>query len=122
MNTEIKKRQRQPDTVTLSSEVLEKVTQWIRQAETELGVRVNRKQMVNWKLSQLTDQLSSVELRRAYQEFYDEEAFLKMALAEIRKAKSEGRSLSLDAIRLRYEKPKRKKRSNKTEKVSNVGF
>ena len=109
-----RKRTHYPDRVTLSVELLAKVDGWIAQTVVrKKGVRLNRKDIVLWKLEQATGDLSEAELQELAARFYDEERFLLDLLRDVKSAKARGEKVSLDALELQDVPKIRKKRRSK---------
>jgi hypothetical protein len=98
-NQEVKTKGRYPDRFTVYPENLEKIGKLLEQLRSGTpGCRATRKDVLNWIVGKVPDSLSPADMKELSDLFYDEESFVKIALAEIRAAKSRGERLTLEEI------------------------
>lgn len=98
------------ETVVLSENSSLKLTNLIEQAsQKKKGIKITRKNFVNWLIERLPENLSSSDMTSLVENFYDEEVFLRHLLKEIKKNKFEGKSISEYEIVLKSKRPSTKK-------------
>lgn len=79
--------------VALSVESVQKINAWLEQASTKKkGVKISRKDFINWLIEKSPDNLSGGDLSALIDRFYDEAKFLRHLLREVNQAKAEGKS------------------------------
>src|SRR5436305_1280715 len=87
------------DRITLEAGSLEKLDGWIKQVcGRKKGVSLSRKEAVNWLISKSPGTLSVDDHAAITEEFFDELRFLQASLKELRQARAQGESLSLEAV------------------------
>ena len=62
------------------------------------GIKIDKKQFVNWVIESAFKKLSPANEKELYAKFYDEELFLAQALKEVRKLKKTGQDFDLATI------------------------
>ncbi len=106
----LKKRQ---EHIALSEIASNKITSWIEQAATKKkGVRVSRKDFVNWLIEKGPDNLSGGDLNSLIERFYDEASFLRQLLREVQQAKKDGQTEPALEFIVRAKKSDQKKETN----------
>lgn len=79
--------------IALSELASEKITNWIEQAANKKkGVRITRKDFVNWLIEKSPENLGSGDLNSLVDRFYDEASFLRQLLREVKTAKKSGQN------------------------------
>ena len=79
--------------IALSEIASEKITNWIEQAANKKkGVRITRKDFVNWLIEKSPDNLGGGDLNSLIERFYDEASFLRQLLREVKNAKKNGQT------------------------------
>ena len=79
--------------IALSEASSEKITNWIDQVQAKKkGVRITRKDFLNWRLEEDPDVLSSKDVNALIERFYDEESLLRQLLRDVKKAKKNGQT------------------------------
>lgn len=74
--------------IAISEASSQKITNWIEQVQArKKGVRITRKDFLNWRLEEYPDVLSSKDLNALIERFYDEESLLRQLLRDVKKAK-----------------------------------
>ncbi len=77
--------------IALTEIASEKITNWIEQAANKKkGVRITRKDFVNWLIEKSPDNLGGGDLNSLIERFYDEASFLRQLLREVKIAKKNG--------------------------------
>lgn len=85
------KSKKQVEHIALSENSSKKITNWIEQVQAKRkGVRITRKDFLNWRLEEDPDVLSSKDVNALIERFYDEESFLRQLLRDVKKAKKSG--------------------------------
>jgi hypothetical protein len=80
------------DHVALTEDSSKKIKAWIEQvAQKKKGVKISKKQFVNWLIEKMQENLSSSDLSSLIDKFFDERKLLRLLLRESAKAKAEGR-------------------------------
>lgn len=99
------------DHVALKPESSRKINAWIEQVSLKKkGVKISRKQFVNWLIEKMPENLSSSDLASLIDHFFDERKLLRLLLRESAKAKAEGREDAGFELVVKTKKPE-----NKTE-------
>lgn len=123
---EQKKRNRFPDRFTVDPSNLEKLGRLVDQLESaRRGCKITRKEMLNWVLEKFPNDLEAVDLKELGSRFYDEERFLRLALAEVRAAKANGNTGALDDFLKKSEvgalpKVRRKRKPKETDSTASA--
>ena len=70
--------------VALSKASIQKINTWLEQASAEKkGVKISRKDFINWLIEKSPDNLSGGDLSALIDRFYDEAKFLRHLLREV---------------------------------------
>ncbi|HEY8269951.1 MAG TPA: hypothetical protein VIG33_03625 [Pseudobdellovibrionaceae bacterium] len=78
--------------VALSAASVQKINAWLEQASAKKkGVKISRKDFINWLIEKSPDNLSGSDLSALIDRFYDEAKFLRHLLREVNQAKAEGK-------------------------------
>lgn len=121
-----KSRPRHADRITLSHDSQARIDAWIDQVtENRKGVCINRGHIVNWLIGAQTDTLSHAEVSALTAIYFDEMKFLQQAMRELKNARKEGLSLSLESIltssqQRPSDKAKRRNRRKRCDRVLGV--
>lgn len=79
--------------IALSETSTMKINSWFEQINTKKkGVKISRKDFMNWLIEKSPDTLSAGDLSALIERFYDEAAFLRQLLKEVKTAKAQGKS------------------------------
>lgn len=79
--------------IALSENASAKITSWIEQVGIKKkGVRITRKDFVNWLVEKSPENLSNGDLNSLIDRFYDEASFLRQLLREVKTAKKNGQT------------------------------
>ncbi len=79
--------------IALSETSSLKINNWLDQvALKKKGVKITRKQFVNWLIEKMPDNLSGGDLASLIDRFYGEVKFLRHLLREANQAKADGKS------------------------------
>jgi len=79
--------------IALSEIASAKITSWIEQVGIKKkGVRISRKDFVNWLVEKSPENLSNADLNSLIDRFYDEASFLRQLLREVKTAKKNGQT------------------------------
>ena len=96
--------------IALSELASEKITNWIEQAANKKkGVRITRKDFVNWLIEKSPDNLGGADLNSLIDRFYDEASFLRQLLREVKNAKKNGQTEPALEFIVRAKKSEQKK-------------
>jgi hypothetical protein len=99
--------------IALSLLASEKITNWIEQAANKKkGVRITRKDFVNWLIEKSPENLGGADLNSLIDRFYDEASFLRQLLREVKTAKKNGQTEPALEFIVRAKKPEQKKEEN----------
>jgi hypothetical protein len=83
--------------IALTSQSVDRLNSWVEQLKAKhRGVTLNRKGLVNWLIEAHAAELSPSEEEALSRVFFDELKFLEQVMGDMRRAKAEGRSVSLD--------------------------
>lgn len=86
-----KKISKRYEHIALSENASDKITNWIEQVSVKKkGVRISRKDFVNWLVEKSQENLSNGDLNSLIDRFYDEASFLRQLLREVKTAKKNG--------------------------------
>lgn len=96
--------------IALSELASEKITNWIEQAANKKkGVRITRKDLVNWLIEKSPENLGGADLSSLIDRFYDEASFLRQLLREVKTAKKNGQTEPALEFIVRAKKQEQKK-------------
>ncbi len=88
-----KKTSKRYEHIALSETASEKISNWIEQIGVKKkGVRISRKDFVNWLVEKSPENLSNGDLNSLIDRFYDEASFLRQLLREVKNAKKNGQT------------------------------
>jgi len=87
----------------------QKLDRWIEQVNTKKKIRIARRDLLNWWLTRSPENLSNGDVNALIEEFYDEEAFLRQLLRDVKKAKKEGQTDPTLEVVVRAKKSEQKK-------------
>lgn len=88
-----KKTSKRYEHIALSETASEKISNWIEQIGIKKkGVRISRKDFVNWLVEKSPENLSNGDLNSLIERFYDEASFLRQLLREVKNAKKKGQT------------------------------
>ena len=110
------------ETVALTNASAEKIKNWIEQANAKKkGVKVSRKDFVNWLIEKSPENLSGGDLNALVDRFYDEERFLRQLLRDVKKAKESGQTeVMLDLVVKTKRNETKKDIGNSEEKLPDL--
>lgn len=92
LNIEDKIKKTNFDHVALLPSSSQKIKAWTSQvALKKKGVKISRKQFVNWLIEKMPENLSSSDIASLIENFFDERKLLRELLRESNRAKAEGR-------------------------------
>lgn len=95
--------------VTLLPDSSQKINSWLEQVSfKKKGVKISRKQFVNWLIEKMPENLSSSDLSSLIDRFFDEQKLLRQLLRESVKAKAEGREDAGFELVVKTKKPENK--------------
>lgn len=98
--------------VALSEVSSKKINTWLEQvAMKRKGVKISRKDFVNWLIEKSSDNLSGGDLSALIDRFYDEASFLRQLLRDVKIAKAEGKSETGFELVLKAKRPEVKRDS-----------
>ncbi len=95
------------ETVVLNEESGKKIDRWLEQIATR-RVRLSKKEFLNWYIEKSAENLSNADLNAIVERYYDEEAFLRRLLKEVKQAKKDGSPGNLEVV-VRQKKVETKK-------------
>ncbi len=93
MSDEVKEKKilKRYEHIALSETASGKISNWIEQIGIKKkGVRITRKDFVNWLIEKSPENLSNGDLNSLIDRFYDEASFLRQLLREVKNAKRNG--------------------------------
>lgn len=94
-------------TIALTDVNSEKVDRWLEQVFAK-RVQLSRREFLNWFIEKSPENLSNSDLGAIVERYYDEEAYLRRLVREVKQSKKEGRANQLEFIvRPRKSEPKR---------------
>lgn len=97
MENETKKKRQ--DHVALTEESVRKVSGWFNYISSKKrGVKISRKDFVNWLIERLPETPSNGDVGALVERFYDEEAFLRQLLREVKRTKQDGQESTLELV------------------------
>jgi len=106
--------------IALSETASAKITGWLEQVGIKKkGVRITRKDFVNWLVEKSPENLSNGDLNSLIDRFYDEASFLRQLLREVKIAKKNGQTEHALEFIVRTKKTDQKKdeTANASEEV-----
>jgi len=84
---------RKVEHVALSAVSVIKINSWLEQASVrKKGIKISRKEFVNWLIEKSPDNLSGGDLSALTDRFFDEAKFLRHLLREVKLAKASGKT------------------------------
>ncbi|MFZ4402478.1 MAG: hypothetical protein ACOYOK_00110 [Pseudobdellovibrionaceae bacterium] len=102
--------------VALSAASVQKINAWLEQASAKKkGVKISRKDFINWLIEKSPDNLSGSDLSALIDRFYDEAKFLRHLLREVTQAKAKGKSDSKFELVVKAKKVEPKKEVDEAE-------
>lgn len=105
-----KKTSKRYEHIALSETASEKLSNWIEQIGVKKkGVRISRKDFVNWLIEKSPENLSNGDLNSLIDRFYDEASFLRQLLREVKNAKKNGQTESTLEFIVRAKRSDQKK-------------
>jgi hypothetical protein len=115
-----KKLSKRYEHIALSEVASEKITSWIEQVSVKKkGVRITRKDFVNWLIEKSSENLSNGDLNSLIDRFYDEASFLRQLLREVKTAKKNGQTEPALEFIVRAKKTEQKKDEGATTQDEN---
>lgn len=105
---EDKKIRNKLDHVALTDPSVQKINSWFDFiSNKKRGVKISRKDFVNWLIERLADTPSNSDVNALIDRFYDEEAFLRQLLRELKQTRRDGQETKLEfIIKMRKGEPK----------------
>ena len=100
--------------VALNEVSVQKINRWFEQINAKKKIKLSRKDLLNWVIEKSPENFSNNELNAIIENFYDNEAYLRQLLREVKKAKADGSEETLDLI-VRSKRPEIKKDSSSLE-------
>lgn len=95
--------------IALSEASSQKITNWIEQVQArKKGVRITRKDFLNWRLEEYPDVLSGKDVNALIERFYDEESLLRQLLRDVKKAKKNGQTEPMLELMVKSRKSEQK--------------
>lgn len=95
--------------VALSETSMLKINKWFEQIFSKKKIKLSRKDLINWLIEKLPENLSTNDLNSIIEKFYDEEAFLLQLLRDVKKAKRDGEAIPAIATTVKVKKSNRQK-------------
>lgn len=83
--------------VTLSEASSKKIAHWLEQIESK-KVKLSRKEFLNWFIEKSPDNLSNSDLNAISEKYYDEEAFLRRLLKQVKQDKKNGMAGNIELV------------------------
>lgn len=106
--------------VALSEASTQKLDHWLEQVNAKKKIRIPRKELLNWWIARSPDNLSNSELNALIEEFYDEEAFLRQLLRDVKKARKDGLTDPTLEVVVKPRKTDQKKEAEAVDKNDEV--
>jgi hypothetical protein len=100
------------ETIALAESSSQKINRWLEQIAAK-RVRLSRKEFLNWFIEKSPKNLSNADLNAVVERYYDEEAFLRQLLREMKQAKRDGQP-SVELV-VRPRKPETKREATAAE-------
>lgn len=95
--SEKEKKNQSKEIVVLSEASSKKIAHWLEQVESK-KVKLSRKEFLNWFIEKSPDNLSNSDLGTIVEKYYDEEAFLRRLLKEVKEAKKNGTAGNIELV------------------------
>lgn len=96
---ENKNQRKKQDHVALTEASVQKIHGWFNCVSTKKrGVKISRKDFVNWLIERLPDTPSNGDANALIDRFYDEEALLRQLLREVKQTKKDGQESRLEVV------------------------
>lgn len=112
-NEHLSIKKHKTETISLTANSSQKITSWLDQiSQKKKGVKITRKDFINWLIDKSPDNLNSSDLSALIERFYDEAAFLRQLLRDVKQAKSEGKSETGFELVLKTKKSDQKREPN----------
>lgn len=110
--------------VVLTKASSKKINHWLKQIEAK-KVKLSRKEFLNWFIEKSPENLSNSDLNAIVEKYYNEEAFLRQLLREVKQAKKDGKNHDGLAVALRQKSLRKKtkcleQKSNEENKYKNL--
>lgn len=86
------------ENIILTDVSIRKINHWFEQINAKKKIRLSRKDFINWFIEKSPDNLSNADLNAVIERFYDEEAFLRQLLREVKRAKKDGHAGNLEVV------------------------
>lgn len=83
--------------VLLTESASKKIVHWLEQIENK-KVKLSRKEFLNWFIEKSPINLSNSDLNSIVEKYYDEEAFLRRLLKEVKQAKRNGLAGNIELV------------------------
>lgn len=83
--------------VTLTEASSKKIVHWLEQIESK-KVKLSRKEFLNWFIEKSPDNLSNSDLNAITEKYYDEEAFLRRLLKQVKQDKKNGMPGNIELV------------------------
>ncbi len=83
--------------VTLTEASSKKIAHWLEQIESK-KVKLSRKEFLNWFIEKSPDNLSNSDLNSIAEKYYDEEAFLRRLLKQVKQDKKNGMAGNIELV------------------------
>ena len=83
--------------VTLSEASSKKIAHWLEQIESK-KVKLSRKEFLNWFIEKSPDNLSNSDLNAIAEKYYDEEAFLRRLLKQVKQDRKNGTAGNIELV------------------------
>ena len=97
--TKPKTKAKHPDRVTLAPEALWRVSKWLDETRGQIkGSKISRSDLVSFLIMSHSPCLSEGELKELEGEYFDEVRFAAWALGQLKDAKAQGKTVSLNEI------------------------
>lgn len=96
--------------VALFESSSQKLKMWLEQIATKKkGVKISRKDFINWLIEKSPENLSHGDVAQLIDRFYDEAAFLRGLLRDLKQAKKNGKTESGFELVVKTKKPEIKR-------------
>ncbi len=103
--------------VALTETSSKKIARWLEQVESK-KVKLSRKEFLNWFIEKSPDNLSNSDLNAVVEKYYDEEAFLRRLLKEVKEAKKNGTAGNIELV-VKQKRAEVKREEPATNEISN---
>ncbi len=93
------KKKIKKELVAITEKSSQKIDGWIDQVNAKKKINLSRKDILNWLIEGRADTLANGEINSLINTFYDEEAFLRQILRDVKQAKKDGQTnLALEVL------------------------